>query len=344
MIKKITISILLIMSTLILFSQNEPFWTKSAWRETNYPTSEYFIGYQMGNKRSNETIDAAKDRIAKESQALLSESIKVNIQSAKTTKTNSVSKGDYEQINSQFESAIQTFSNIELIGIKTETYYSEKEGIIHGFSFVKKAELITYHRNNLTSHINQTESFIKTAQNLEKNGEKSKARQEIEKAKKTFENVLYAQTMLVVLNNNDLQQEKTGELYNTITQMYAQLAQAVYVFVESNEDLFGKKVNIIANKLKADLAVNGCSFVENAEQADFKLTINASTRESDASNGFVFCYADVAIELFDNHKQKAVFNDELSEKGGSNSTEKAARKAMENAVSKIISKISNWIK
>lgn len=322
-----------------IFSQKEPLWTKSAWRETNYPNNEFFIGYQMGNKRSNETLDVAKNRISKEAQALLSESVSVNIQSAKSTKTSSVSKGDYEQINSKFESAIQTFSNIEIIGIKNEIFYDEKSEIIYAFAYVKKSELKSYYKNNLNLTINQIASFEKTAKDLETNGEKVKARQEIEKAKSLFENLYYSQTMLVVLdaniNNIDLQQTKTEQLYNSIVQMQARMAQSIYVFVESSENLFGKRVDIVVNKLKAELSTNGCSFVDVLENADFKISINVSTRIIGNQGVIIFCSADAEISLYDIHKQKTIYNDAISQKGNSNTEEKAGRIAMNNVAPEI---------
>jgi len=125
--------------------------------------------------------------------------------------------------------------------------------------------------------------------------------------------------------------------------MQVRLAQAVFVHISGKENLFGKSENIIANKVKADLAHKGCSFVDNAEKADFRLKINANVRLSSQSDNLIFCYADVEIELFDNHKQKAVFGDSFSEKSGSSSQEKAGRKAMEDAANIIAEKITKWL-
>jgi hypothetical protein len=192
------------------------------------------------------------------------------------------------------------------------------------------------------------EGLLQTAQDLVNNSEKPKARQQCEMAKPLFDKIRLIQDSLSAISpdisTEDLQQKKVEQLYNTLTQMSAQLAQAVLVYVESSEDLFGEKVNIVANKLKAEMAVSGCSFIDDAAKADFKLTIHAKAREGSKTENIVFCFADVAVELYDTHKQKTVYSDELAEKGGSTSQDKASRKAMENAVAKIINKISNWIK
>jgi len=124
----------------------------------------------------------------------------------------------------------------------------------------------------------------------------------------------------------------------------ARLAQGIYIYVENNEDLFGQKVDIVANKVKAVLAANGCSFTGNNEQADFTLRISVTTRASDNPGTIVFCYTDTAIELYDNHKQKIMYSDEIAQKGGSNSLEKAGRQAMSDTATKISEKLLPWIK
>jgi hypothetical protein len=125
--------------------------------------------------------------------------------------------------------------------------------------------------------------------------------------------------------------------------MQAQLAQAVYVYITSNEYLFDTKVNIVANQLKAEMAKRGCSFVEDPKKADFKISIKVSTRHASDRGNFVFCYADTQVELYDIRKQKVVYSDEIAQKGGDISHEKAARKAMSDVVKIITEKLKPWI-
>jgi hypothetical protein len=75
-----------------------------------------------------------------------------------------------------------------------------------------------------------------------------------------------------------------------------------------------------------------------------KLTLTTTTRVINKDDGLVFCYADTEVDLYDNHKQKSVFSDEVSQKGGSATAERAGRKAMEDAAPVIAEKIMTWIK
>jgi hypothetical protein len=228
---------------------------------------------------------------------------------------------------------------------KTETLYNTFSQLQARLDI--KYEKIDNLKNSLIKNITQMEGYLQTSKDLEMNGEKPKARQQCEEAKLLLVKMREIQDSLFAIEpkitSENLQQAKTEQLYNEITQMSARLVQATLVYVENNEDLFGKDVDIVSNKLKSELAVKGCSFVDNAEKADFLLRVKASARESSTNGNIVFCYADVAVELYDTHKQKSVYSNEVSQKGSSSSKEKAGIKALSDVVPKIAEELKTWI-
>jgi hypothetical protein len=332
----------------LLKGQDKPVWIESDTRSVTYSKEIFITGFAEGNINSGETAEKAVERIKTTAQNNLLESVRLNMQSHTQSSMDAVSSNNRYEETETFSNQTSKSVAAEITGMKVESYFDKTTNYIYAFAYVNKHELIGYYKSNLLMNVSQIEGLLQTANDLEVNGEKAKARRQCEAATPLFDKVRLAQDMLTAIDAKitaeDLQQKSVEQLYNTLAQMSARLAQAVLIYVENSEDLFGEKVNIIANKLKAEMAVSGCSFTEDIEKTDFKLTINAKTREGSAFNDIVFCYVDVAVELYDMHKQKTVYSDELSEKGGSSSHEKAARKAMENAVVKIINKISSWIK
>ena len=343
---KYFILLLTFLCSFTLFGQGTPpTWLDKDFRGMKYPADVYLTGFaeRIVEKNISEETQKAKT----EAQADLVKQVRAVLQT-KTQSGISVQSinGHYDEQESFNQQSISE-SNAEIVGMKTETYFDQKAKTIYAFAYTNKYELIGYYKSNLSVNLNQIESFVKTAQDLEANGEKAKARQQLELAKPIFSKLRYAQDLLTAIDVNatveDLQQQKTETLYNSFTQMQAHLAQAVYVYVESKEDLFGQKVDIVANKLKAELATKGCSFVENPAQADFNLKLNVSTRYSSSEDNLVFCYADTQVELYDTRKQKVVYSDEIAQKGGSVSQDKAARKAMSDVAPQIIGKLKSWI-
>lgn len=211
-----------------------------------------------------------------------------------------------------------------------------------------KYEILEGLGNELSQKLMQVESRLKTSRDLVNDGEKAKAKQQCESAQNIMSDVRKIQETMRATNPSvsveTLEQHRTEKLYNEIKILSAQLSQAIMVYVESTEDLFGKQVNVIASKLKAQMASNGCSFTDDVSKADFKLTMTCETREGSANENLVFCYADVNLDFFDTHKQKSIYSDDISEKGGSTTKEKAARKAMEKAADKIMEGITPWLR
>jgi hypothetical protein len=341
------VAVLCFIFCFFLKGQDRPLWLDSDIRSMKYPKDVYLTGFAQGNINADESMENAIERIKTTAQNTLLESIRLNMQSRTHSATDAFSSNNHYEETETFSN--QTLKSVaaEITGMKVESYFDKKTNHVYAFAYVNKDELIGYYKSNLSMNIGQIEGILQTANDLEANNEKAKARQQCNEVIGLFDKIRYVQDLLIAIDasssNENLQIKKTELLYNKLTQMSARLAQAVLVYVENDEDLFEQKVNIIANKLKAEMAESGCSFIEDAKKADFKLTIHARTREGSVSNNLVFCYVDVTVELYDIHKQKAVYSDELSEKGGSNTQDKAARKAMENTVSKIINKISSWI-
>jgi len=331
--------------SLVLMGQEKPDWMNDNLRSAKFPPNVFLTGFAQ--RLIEKSISTEIEQAKLDAQADLTKEIRVMIE------TNSESSVFAQSINGQnvdsdiFKSKSSAETKAEITGMKTETYLDESTNSVYAFAYANKYELIGYYKSDLSVNLGQIESFVKTAQELETNGEKAKARQQLENAIPIFPKIRFAQGILTALLGNnspeDLQQGKTETYYNTLIQMQARLAQGVYVYVESNESLFGQKVNIVANKVKAELARKGCSFVENPEQADFKLKINVSTRNLSSDGEFLFCNADTIVELYDNHKQKVVYGDEIAQKGGSTTQDKAGRKALDETALKIIEKIKNWI-
>lgn len=211
-----------------------------------------------------------------------------------------------------------------------------------------KFEIVANLSNELTQKIMLVESLLKTSKDLAGNGEKAKAKQQCEMARNMLTDVREVQESIKSTDPSvtveTLMQRTVEGLDNEIKLLSAQLAQAIMIYIESSEDMFGKPVSVMAGRLKSLMSTQGCSFTDDAANADYKLSLTAGTRVGSTNENFVFCYSDVSIDFFDNHKQKSVYSDDISEKGGSTTKEKAARKAMENAAAKILSSLEPWLK
>jgi len=342
--KRIAAAILFATFFHVLNGQEKPVWLDEDFRQMKYPENTYFTGFAYGEIPTGRSLNDIVQTLKTEAQADLSRKIRVKITSRTQSEIAATSANGRYSESESFTNRSTTESNVDVAGINIETYHEAKTRTVYAFAYVNRFEMIGYYKSNLTMNLAQSEGLLQTAQSLEIAGEKPKAREQCEAAKSLLVKIRETQEVLTAIDpDSDLQQTRTESLHNTLTKMQAQLAQAVYVYMESVESNFSRPTTVVANRLKSTLSGKGCSFVENPEQADFKINIEATTRHYNEDRGFVTCYADVAIKLFDTRKAKTVFQDEFSQKGVATSQETAGRKALEDTAPAIVNKILNWV-
>ena len=345
--KQIVAVILFISVSLTLYGQGVPDWLDEDFRRMKYPDNVYFTGFAYGEVSAARSLQDATQQLKTEAQADLSRKIRVQITSLSQTATSSTSHNGRYSENETFTGRAAAESSAEIVGVKTESYYDAKTRLVYAFACVNRDELEGYYKSSLGMNLTQVEGLLQTVGSLEAGNEKAKARQQLEAVQSLFAKVRYAQDLLTAVDINatpdDLQQQKTEQLYNTFAQMQARLSQGVYVYVECRESNFSEQTSLVENKLKAELAKMGCSFVNDPLQSDFLLKIKATTHYNGDNRGISVCRADVSVSLTDTHKAKSIFQDEFSQKGLSTSRVRAGQKALEDAAPVIAQKISSWI-
>ncbi|MDR2562727.1 MAG: hypothetical protein LBC98_02160 [Prevotellaceae bacterium] len=343
--QKIVVLLLFATFSLTVFGQNKPEWLDNDLRELQFPADHYFTGFAYSEAPAG-ALQNAMQNVKNEAQADLVKKIRSQISTVTQSKMLAVSNnGKYDE-SETFLNQSSSEATAEVAGMNIESYHDPKAKLVYAFAHVERSKLIEYYKSALSLNINHLESVVKTSQDLQNSGEKAKARRQLETAKPLFAKIRSAQELLTAIDRTsaeELQQGKTENLHNAFEQMQAQMAQNVYVYVESYEKLFNASVDIVANKVKADLAGKGCSFTDDKKIADFLLTIKVTTRVSETVGNLQFCYADAEMELIDRRKQKVVFKDEIAQKGGSNSQDKAGRKALTDVATQIAEKLKPWL-
>jgi hypothetical protein len=285
-------------------------------------------------------VDAATARLKKEAQADLAQKIQVKISNAEALVSGSRIMNATEDIAQLYVSVTTTESVMEMVGMKTESYYDKRHKTLYAFVYAERREAATYYKKSIALLLQQAEAALQSAEQLERNAIKAKARQQCIKAKEHLAQTEAAQGVLAALDGNvadeDLQHERSQELQTAAVQVWARLEQGIYVYIESNED-------IIVYKVSAALAESGCSFTDEEEQADFALLINAVAEPMGKPATIVFCMATVAVKLIDCRTQKNVYSNKFSQKGGGTSYDNAGRKAFETVANEVSDKIINHI-
>lgn len=354
--KNIEIFILVLMGCIPLSLSAQtppPAWLSPAVREMEYPTTAYFSEFTEGNLRPNENVSALLDRLKSDAKRGAAGSIRTLIHSV-------VEKTDRQETyvqDFQFTSVYQDYTRqsvqADIASIHTEPYYDEGRKWGYAFAYVKKTELATYYRAQIALQLQQLENALALSATFVNDRQKAKARKACEDALQPLAKIEFAQDLLTAVCPGDTTGMRLHQLFRLKKELFqtlASLEQSIYIYLQCSETNFGQPVRILEPEMKRILAKEQCSFAEDPDEADFKITITATTRQHEGNvafgdGTFKFSYADVEVEVFSNYKRKQVYNGQVSEKNNGDvaTYESAGRNALKLAASKVWNEIKPWI-
>lgn len=322
-------------------------WLTADARAKNFPGSLYVSGYATLTPYGGEDVSAALKRAGTQAATLAAAGIRTLIENESEVATSEVEADGNFQFVSQFNEYTRQSSNAEIAGLKTETHHDPATGDVHAFAYALRSDLVAYYGSQVDLNLKKVEDAMAQAGMAARAGQKLKAKKQCAAALEPLARAEYAQDLLTAVNPADrggLQQQRCSQLKRELFQQLIDLEQSVYVYVQCTEDNFGTPGTLLANQLKSLLAKNQCSFCESPADANYTLTINATTRKHDVDNpNFKFTYADVQVDLYSAYKRMSVYNDEFSVKGGATTYQTAGRNALKDAAPKVWEGIKPWI-
>lgn len=353
---KHTIKILLLLlvgcMTPALMAQAPPAWLHSQMRELEYPPAVYFSEFTEGNLRQGESVSTLLDRLKSDARRGVAGNIRTLIESV-------VEKTDRQETfghDLRFTSVYQDFTRqtvqADIAGVHTESYYDGQRQWGYAFAYVKKSELVTYYRAQIGYQLQQVEEAIALSSSLFESGQKAHARKVCEDALSPLSKAEFAQDLLTAVVPGDttgMQLSRYAQDKNRLLQALIDLEQSIYVYLQCTETNYGQTVRILGPELKRELTKNLCSLSDNQEEADYVITVSASTRQHDGNtfnnSPFKYSLADVEVEVYNKNKKKIVYSDGVSVKnnGDGASYESAGRNALKVAANEVWKVLEPWI-
>lgn len=206
---------------------------------------------------------------------------------------------------------------------QTLSHYNDNVGEYYVIAYINKEEACTYYENEIKMLITNTGNHIAIADNYINTGFKSKAKEELQKSLALFDQ---AGKPFFWLNVFGLDEGKITQYLNklnnneqTVKSKLADLEYGTTYCVICNADNFGKNYQKLQNEIKGELSASGCNFVDDPDQADYVIYIDASSREynyvSNPGGNAYFAYVDASIAIDKKATGQRIFEDEISVKG-----------------------------
>ncbi len=332
-----------------------PDWYDDNLRAQEYPSKQFFTGFAEGQKRSNESTEAAMARMKNAARVEAASSIRVYVKN--TTDMSGLSRtlesmeGTFYQSIEEFSSKTKTSVEMEIPGLQIETWRNPSTGDIAAFAYVKKSTLIRQLEKTITVCLTKIETSMDQIDQLVANGQKIQARELAENTVPKFREVDEAQKLLAAVDENadeeSLQLQETRTLQHRLTGLVAQLKHGLNIFISCHADMFGQNYTALKGAIEGELSKMGVTFVTNANQSDWAIYVTAQAREyniiGEGSNAQYVVYVDAKVSIDKTTTGQRVFEEQLNPEKGvwTFSYVEAARR---DAYKKITPKINKIIK
>lgn len=349
--------LLILLSTITLTAMAQmPNWYDDNLRAMEYPSRQFFTGFAEGQKRSNESVEAAMTRMKNAARVEAASTIRVYVEN--TTDMSGLSRtlesmeGTFYQSIEEFSSKTRMSVEMEIPGLQIEAWRNPSTGDIAAFAYVKKSTLIRQLEKTITVCLTKIETSMDQIDQLVANGQKLQARELAENTVPKFREVDEAQKLLAAVDENaneeSLQLQETRTLQHRLTDLVAQLKNGINIYLICNAYMFGQTYSALKGEIQGALSPMGCTFVRTDAGADWIITVTATAREYNASSyGSVttyFAYVDAKISIEKGATRQRIYEDAISEKGGhTHNYEQAARQAFKDLSPKISAIIKEQI-
>ena len=342
---KLSLLLLATCAVLTAFAQM-PDWYDSHSRASCYPTNSYFSGFAMNNVNKGDDLDKALESIKTAARVEAVSTIQVHVQSVKQDYSRSDNytsgKKEYADFYERFESMTKLSTDIDIPGLKIESY---RDGnTVAAFAFVKKCDLQRQLEKQITMGLTRLETQMDNAEELINNGQKAEARNRVTELANDFSNIERNQGLLLAVDPEadaeSLQLNETKALQQRHAKMTAALKNGIYIALQCEADCFGTSYPTLQNEIKGQLSSLGCTFTDNADEADWQIVISSKAREHRAESygkyTSYFVYVDSHIAITKQATKQKVYEDEISVKGGdTQSNANAARVAYKDSAKKL---------
>lgn len=307
-----------------------PMWLNSDYRLTTYPEQEWFVGFS----RYEFTTDPSTTLgyAVNESLAELAKQVKSNALSMTRTKISAFSKGDDYFESESFTNDFMISSDVKLSNLRTESYYDETNKVAYAFSTIKKTDLSNYYIAQVDNALNSLQSTLSQAKNLIDLGNKTKAKSTLSTIQDDIDKTKEYAELYTAVNGTKLDDLRSNSLEKILLEyanVESALAKSVLVFINASLDKDDSSMDFLTGTLSENLSKADYAFASKPADADYVITIKASTRLSSHTDDVWHFFTDANVSVTRTKDNKLIYSSEHSAKGSGLSEFKAKKKSLE---------------
>jgi hypothetical protein len=227
--KQIASLILLIVLSLTTFAQ-EPDWVNYEMRKMKYPASTFITGFSKDVNRNKDPETQFIEQLKIYARTELVEGVQTSILAITTSEVVESNK----TFNEYFKKSSVSASNMNIVGLKFQTYYDPKEKTGYVMAFAKKDEVYANYQNLVNQKLTTIKQKLTTVANA--GSDKQISLKALNETFPLFREIEEAQTLMYVLRSSATDEEtklnETSELKTQVETKSAQLRNSQTASIE----------------------------------------------------------------------------------------------------------------
>ncbi|MEN7546704.1 DUF4384 domain-containing protein [Rapidithrix thailandica] len=218
-VPKLLSTFVLVLTSLSLFAQ-EPFWTDYARRKAKLPESRYLVGFSSQAQVSAARKEDAMEALLEMAKKQLVESVQVTVKSISTMNIENLDSKTLEY----FKQSSVSYSNLNISGLKTETYYDAKKQEAFAIAYARRSEVTENYRQTLLKNLHTLESSLKEIGRYFTEENQEMAIKTCFGSQTLFREIEEAQTIIIAMGQTSQEEIKASiekyHLYQTQVNQY----------------------------------------------------------------------------------------------------------------------------
>ena len=278
----------LIFTSIAAWAQN-PEWVSKDFRSSNYPERSFLSGYVEINDINKKYIDEEMQQVVDAAKSALTQSVRVQVKSVSTSNVT-----DYNgQIDDYFNQKTTASSDLQLIGLQTDSYYDKKSKKGYGFAYVNKNRMVEFYRSEIGKHISEISSIIDQSKELQTQGDLKKAYKKGLEAFNKFFVIDESQKILMAIGAHTSLDTRVDEV-NELNASYSNLMNGLVTDRRMTLDDAG--FIMATGLLKAqgdqhkDIGLREFTYEQTGFTSDFSMKLNEVLKQSLPSEAAVIGY------------------------------------------------------
>lgn len=326
-----------------------PDWTDAVKRETLFPAATFYTGFVSTRPQAGEDKSQAYERAKEMARAEAVSTIQVTVEQtierqieSQQTNADGVNTRDILNAMTQVKTGIK-----DIPGLNVEVWEDTKKGDIYAIAYVRRIELANKLSHRVATNIQRADAELTSIESFFNSGDKLQARANMAKVAEILADIEADQKVLLSIQNSvkkeSLSLDESQRVTGRYRAMESKLRHGIYIYLDCKTDNFGKPYTAMAGKMKGALAELGCTFKDNAAEADWIITVNAEVREGNTtpSYGTYFTYVDADVSVKQRGTNQVVYEDRFSQKGGDT---RGYKEAANEAYRRLTTTISDTVK